>query len=102
MKYPRVPHGYFNRRQCADHSKQRAVVPFFQPHHLLFDGLNILRQLEERFDNLSFGRLISERREQRMNRSDASGNLIASGADLGDGGGTVHGWEVDAADGLVE
>ena len=71
--------------------QERAVVALFQPHDLLLHHLDLFGQLEERLDDFTFRRLVAERGEQRMKAGHAGGELVASGADLLDGGGSVHG-----------
>ena len=73
-----------------DRLEQRAVVPLFEPHHLLLDRLHGLRQLEERLDDFSLGRFIGQGWEKRVNARDPARDHIAGGANLGNGCGSVH------------
>ena len=71
-------------------SQQRGVVAFFEAHDLFLHDFDVFRQLEKRFHDLGFGRLVGERGEQRVKAGHAGGEGVAGGADGGDGGGSVH------------
>ena len=99
-----VSGGFANRNAVKDDArffskllKQRGIVPLFEAHDLFFHDLDILRQLEKRFHDLGFGRLVGERGEQRVNACHARGQGVAGGADFSDGGRSVHAGEHVAA-----
>lgn len=77
--------------------QQRAVVALLELHHLLFHRLHGAGDLEHRLYDLSFGRLVAERVEERMQCRDSRGDLLGLRADLGDGFGAVHGMKIVGA-----
>ena len=74
----------------ASRSQQRGVVALFEAHDLFLHDFHVLRQLEKRLHDLGFGRLVGEGGEQGMNARHAGGEGVAGGADVGNGGGSVH------------
>src|SRR3954468_16306790 len=50
----------------------------------------MLGQFKERLDDFRLRRLITKRRQQRMDARDSAGNGVAGGADFGNGSGTIH------------
>jgi phosphopantothenate---cysteine ligase (CTP) len=74
--------------------QQRAIVPLFQFHHLLFHGLDGAGNLKHGLHDLTFRRFIAEIIEQRMESGDARGDLLGLGANLGNGFGAVHALEI--------